>query len=212
MKNLRLPACNLLRFFSKLAKLLCLSLACLLSIGIANAQVATPVFNPQNAQAAVSLSVQVTCATAGTTIRYSTNGADPVSSDPVVSNGDYVIIPRSLTLKAKAWTTTQESAVASATYRIIGDISAGSLHAAAVKSNRFAYAWGHQQYGALGNGVTSSSVPGGTPNPWMTNGNNPVPSFVKISPSLNFGNAVNIAAGAKHTLVLTQNGFVQSLV
>ncbi len=39
----------------------------------------------------------------GATIRYTTNGAEPTPSDPVVAAGDEILVDHTLTLKARAW-------------------------------------------------------------------------------------------------------------
>ena len=72
-------------------------------IECALSQVAAPVFLPGDSQAAVSFNVQVTCATPGASIRYTTNGMIPTINDPLVPIGNLVLIPRSVTLKAMAW-------------------------------------------------------------------------------------------------------------
>ena len=47
--------------------------------------------------------VTVNCATAGATLRYTTNGAEPTTSDTVVAAGGSVVVDKTLTLKVKAW-------------------------------------------------------------------------------------------------------------
>jgi alpha-tubulin suppressor-like RCC1 family protein len=66
-------------------------------------KVGTPVFNPGGGSHTEVKTVTVTEATAGATIRYTTNGADPTPSDPVIAAGGTVAVGQSLTLKAKAW-------------------------------------------------------------------------------------------------------------
>lgn|GEM_PF-2265152 len=65
--------------------------------------VATPSFNPDGGTYYGQQNVIVTCATAGATIHYTTNGIDPTESDPVVASGGTVLVEYSLTLKAKGW-------------------------------------------------------------------------------------------------------------
>ncbi|MCX6376295.1 MAG: chitobiase/beta-hexosaminidase C-terminal domain-containing protein [Armatimonadetes bacterium] len=79
--------------------------------------VATPVFNPDGGTYDVAQNVVVTCATAGATIHYTTNGIDPTESDPVIASGSTVLVDHSLTLNAKAWKVSLDpSAVKSAFY------------------------------------------------------------------------------------------------
>ena len=69
---------------------------------------ATPAFSPVPAtySPTATLAVTVTCATPGSTIRYTTNGVDPTPSDPVVVSGGTVTLSQTTTLKARAWSTT----------------------------------------------------------------------------------------------------------
>jgi hypothetical protein len=60
-------------------------------------QVATPDINISGATATI------TCTTPGAIIRYTINGVDPTSSDPVLSPGAKITIGSDTTLKAKAW-------------------------------------------------------------------------------------------------------------
>jgi alpha-tubulin suppressor-like RCC1 family protein len=139
------------------------SLACSISTLVAlslpaTGQVSAPVFTPMGGKASVGFSISVTCATPGTTIRYSTNGSTPALSDPEVPNGGTVIIPRSLTLKAMAWDGSNTSAVTSANYQVVGKIACGGYHAVAVKSNESVFTWGRRQYGALGDYVGTNTI------------------------------------------------------
>jgi alpha-tubulin suppressor-like RCC1 family protein len=80
-------------------------------------QVATPTFSPGAGTYASSQDVTISCATPGSSIRYTTDGNDPTESDPLVSGP--VTVSESLTLKAKAWMTGLDpSLVAAATYTI----------------------------------------------------------------------------------------------
>lgn len=79
---------------------------------------ATPVFSP-DAQAIAGLTrVTISCPTPGATIRYTTNGTTPTTSNgTVIASGASVYILPATTLKARAWAAGQtESNVKSATY------------------------------------------------------------------------------------------------
>ena len=80
--------------------------------------VATPVFSPDGgAFTSATHSVTVTCATAGATLRYTTDGSDPTETNSMVVSGETVSVPVPGTLKAKAWKTNMNSsAVKSASY------------------------------------------------------------------------------------------------
>jgi hypothetical protein len=71
---------------------------------VTNAQyVATPAVSPDSSvQIGSTISVTVTCATAGATIRYTTDGSNPNSSSPVVANGATLTIANPSTLRVFA--------------------------------------------------------------------------------------------------------------
>ena len=57
--------------------------------------------------------------TPGATIRYTTTGVDPTTSDTVIASGGTVAVNRTLTLKAKAWKAGwTDSNVATAVYTL----------------------------------------------------------------------------------------------
>ncbi len=86
--------------------------------------VATPVFNPAGGTYTAAQSVTVTCATAGATIRYTTDGSTPTASSSLYTGP--ISISVSTVLKAKAFKTNMnDSATASATYTI-GDNPGGN--------------------------------------------------------------------------------------
>jgi alpha-tubulin suppressor-like RCC1 family protein len=67
--------------------------------------VATPTFSVAGGTYTANQNVVVSTATAGATIHYTTNGAEPTESDTVVTSGGTVTISQNTTLKAKAWKT-----------------------------------------------------------------------------------------------------------
>ncbi len=68
------------------------------------APVATPGFSPNGGTfAGSSVSVTLTCATAGAIIRYTTNGDDPTEASLGVTNGVAISVPVPATLKARAY-------------------------------------------------------------------------------------------------------------
>jgi hypothetical protein len=84
--------------------------------------VATPVFTPMGGQPTGT--VQIACATAGATIRYTTDGSRPATDSLVVTNGGVVVVSVPGTLKARAWKTGMyASAIQTAYY---GDFAGGS--------------------------------------------------------------------------------------
>ena len=67
--------------------------------------VETPTFNPDGGEyLAVSVTVMVSCATEGATIRYTTDGSWPTETNETVASGGTVSVPLpGGTLKARAW-------------------------------------------------------------------------------------------------------------
>jgi hypothetical protein len=84
-------------------------------------KVATPTFSPAGGTYSTFQVVTVRRATAGAVIHYTTNGQEPVESDPVIASGGTLVVDRTLTLKAKAWLRGwTPSATKSAVYTING--------------------------------------------------------------------------------------------
>jgi len=87
--------------------------------GIPRETTATPTFSPAAGTYTTSQIVTISSATAGATIHYTTNGAAPTESDPVIASGGTVLVDRSRTLKARAWSLGAiPSTVARATYTL----------------------------------------------------------------------------------------------
>ena len=85
--------------------------------------------SPAGGSYGATQSVTVTTATAGATIHYTTNGADPTEADPTVASGGTVAVARSTVLKAMASRATfVASDVTAATYWLnLGTASAPVL-------------------------------------------------------------------------------------
>jgi M6 family metalloprotease-like protein len=81
-------------------------------------QVATPQFSPLPGVYSGNVGVEISCATAGATIRYTTNGADPGASSPVYSAPISISAPGD-TIKAQAFADGYvDSSVASGVYTV----------------------------------------------------------------------------------------------
>ncbi|PYQ11962.1 MAG: hypothetical protein DMF80_20225 [Acidobacteria bacterium] len=84
---------------------------------VASGNVATPTFSPAAGTYAVasSISVTISCATSGATIRYTTDGSTPTTSSPIYTSP--LSVTTTTTIKAKAWATgLNPSSVASGTF------------------------------------------------------------------------------------------------
>src|SRR5690349_4567689 len=82
--------------------------------------VSPPQFQPASKATAAFLNVTITSATSGAVIRYTTNGFDPIASDPAYASPATVQIKRPTTLKASAWVGNTASPVAVTTYIVSG--------------------------------------------------------------------------------------------
>jgi uncharacterized protein (TIGR02145 family) len=71
--------------------------------GTGNDKVATPTFNPSPGNYTSAQNVTISCTTLGATIHYTTNGADPIESDPVLNGGGSVAMSSTTTLKARGY-------------------------------------------------------------------------------------------------------------
>lgn len=63
----------------------------------------SPSFNPPAGTYNFVLSVTITCATAGATIHYTTNGQEPTEEDPIIASGGTVQVGGFMFLRARAW-------------------------------------------------------------------------------------------------------------
>ena len=151
-----------------------------------------PLLNRASGRYANGLRVTVTSPMAGTTIRYTTTGIDPTTTDPIVASGGTVQIERSVRLKARAWKTgLQPSAVTSADYEIVGAVAAGSGHGVALRADGTVATWGVNDYGQLGDGTITRRV-----------------SPVNVTGGLD--DVIAVAAGQLHTVALKFDGTVWS--
>ena len=149
--------------------------------------VASPTFSPQGGSYLSSMNVTMSSTTSGAVIHYTTTGADPTESDPVVSSGASVLVDHSLSLKAKAWLAgTGESAVTQATYQLTGAVAAGTNHSLALKSDGTVWSWGYNSQGQLGDGTTTTRT-----------------SPVQVT---GISGAVAIDAGDSHSLAVKSDG------
>lgn len=89
--------------------------------------VATPTVSPDSSiQTASTLPVTISCATAGATLHYTTDGSDPTTSSPTVANGGTLSISNPSTLKVLAVKVgILDSDIKVAEYKLQGVIATG---------------------------------------------------------------------------------------
>jgi len=134
---------------------------------------AAPTFSPTAGTYVAGQVVTVTSPSAGSTVRYTINGAEPTTGDPTIASGSTLVVGN-YTLKAKAWKTgTDASATATAAYTVTGEVTppalaAGADHSLAIRNDGVAWGWGRNANGNLGDGTQTSprllpqTVPGVT--------------------------------------------------
>jgi hypothetical protein len=115
-------------------------------------QVATPAFDPGGGTYSSELTVTISCATIGATIRYTTDGTDPASSSALYDGP--VIISTSTILKARAFNTGMaDSAVGTASYTIAAgflSIGGGAGDPLTIYAN---------DYGTMGVDLSMGTIP-----------------------------------------------------
>jgi RHS repeat-associated protein len=146
-----------------------------------------PVFSYAEATSTRNFDVAIELNAPGAIIRYTTNGADPVVGDPIITAGSAVPMKRTTVLKAKAWLGNTVSAIAAQKFSVTGSIAAGDQHVLALKSNGQMFSWGRQKNGRLGNGL-------------LTDVNVYTPTLVKQSASVTITDVVDCAGGATHSV------------
>lgn len=101
----------------------------------ASTRVSTPTFSPSPGGYGPTQSVTIHCATAGASIRYTTNGTDPTSTSGTVYTGA-VSVSVTTTLKAIAYNgVLTDSAVATGVFTINGQVATPSISPAAGSYN-----------------------------------------------------------------------------
>lgn len=155
------------------------------------AAVATPTFSLAGGGYAKSVSVTISTSTAGATIRYTTTGIDPTTSDATIASGSSLLIDHALMLKAKAFKAGMtDSGVRTASYWIVGAIGSGQNHTLVVKADGSVWATGYNYYGQLGDGTTAQKL-----------------SPVQVS-GLSNVIAVSASSTATHSLAIKSDGSV----
>lgn len=151
-------------------------------------QVAAPVLGPASGKWYTQRNVQVTTATPGATIYYTTDGTEPTTgSTPVPLSGD-VLIDRGLVLRVKAFKAgLQSSAAKHGSYLITGQLAGGQFHSMSLKANREVWGWGGNYSGQVGDGGALTA---------------------RTSPVLVLSGVIEIAAGTNHTVALKADGTV----
>jgi alpha-tubulin suppressor-like RCC1 family protein len=147
---------------------------------------ATPSVSPVGGRFVTRQTVTVTGA-AGATLRYTTNGSDPTTSDATVVSGSTITVDRSMVLKVRAWQSgLAPSVVHREDYLITGMIAAGEAHNIALKADGTVWTWGDDWWAQIGDGGSAART---TPYQALTG-------------------AVSVAAGFHHCLVLKADGTV----
>jgi alpha-tubulin suppressor-like RCC1 family protein len=161
---------------------------------INDSAVAAPTLSLASGFYTTTRSVTMSDATSGAEIRYTTNGANPTTSDNLITPGSAINVDHAMVLKAAAFKTGMTpSAVTRRDYVITGAVVAGANHTAALKADGSVWAWGSNLNGQIGDGTSGNNrlvpVQVGSSGNWLTG-------------------VVALAAGASHTLALKADGSV----
>lgn len=118
-------------------------------------QVGTPTVTPDSGTYLSSQSITVHCPTSGATMRYTTNGVDPVVSDPVIADGAILRVSFSEPLRLKAFKNgLVDSSVKQALYVMAPQIVSSYSHSVALSTDGTVWCWGYNSSGELGDGTT----------------------------------------------------------
>jgi alpha-tubulin suppressor-like RCC1 family protein len=149
-----------------------------------------PMISPPSGRYSGRIGAVMRSTTVGSTIRFTTNGADPTETDPVIGSGGNVSVGHSAAVKARSWTPgLLPSVVVRVDYDIVGAVAAGSRHALALTANGPVHAWGRNDEGQLGDGTEIIRT-----------------SPVSVTGGLD--DVVAIAAGWMHSVALRSDGTV----
>ncbi|MDE3155355.1 MAG: chitobiase/beta-hexosaminidase C-terminal domain-containing protein [Acidobacteriota bacterium] len=155
----------------------------------ASGAVDTPTLTPGGGWSTTAQTVTVSVQAPDAVIHYTTNGNDPLETDPVIASGGTIPIDRSMVLKAKAFSPSlTPSAVRRADYVVTGAVAAGGVSSYALQSDGTVWAWGDNAWGELGDGTLTNRL---TP--------------VQVS---GLSDVIAIAAGTSHALAVKSDGTV----
>lgn len=116
-----------------------------------------PSFSPQGGAYASAQTVTVSCTTSGAEIHYTTNGAEPALTDPVIASGSTLTVNSALVLRAKAFKTgLAPSYSKSAAYQIGYQLMAGDAYSGVIAPGGGVWVWGNNANGQLGLGDTTN--------------------------------------------------------
>ena len=161
----------------------------LITSGAVASTVATPVFSPTAGTSYVQFNVAVSDATGGATIYYTLDGSTPTTSSSTVTSGGTISILKSATLKAYAVAGGySDSAVASASYQVTGQVAAGQYHTVLLKSDGTVWTSGYNNHGQLGDNTTTTRA-----------------APVQVT---SLSGIVEVGAGAYHSVALKSDGTV----
>ena len=151
-------------------------------------RVADPVLSPSSGKWYTQRNVQVTTATPGAAIYYTTDGSEPTTSSSPVPPGGSVLIDRAMVLRVKAFKTgLQPSTAKHGSYLITGQLAGGLSHSISLKANGEVWAWGGNYSGQVGDGGALT---------------------VRTSPVFVLSGVIEIAAGTGHSVALKADGTV----
>jgi alpha-tubulin suppressor-like RCC1 family protein len=165
--------------------------------------VATPTFNPEGRQYLTPISVTVSCATAGASIHYTTNGLMPSLDDPSIGSGSSVTLSQTAILQARAFTNGYcASAIKAGLYQIGPMVVAGEYDSFFVQTNGVVWGWGDNTFAEI---TTNNYL-----YPGQYTEDSALSSVIPLGPVVTLSNVFALSAGGVHTLAVNTNGMVWS--
>jgi hypothetical protein len=145
------------RFFFAVNTAIAFSLPCRVALSQQPMSPTLPVLSVSGGTFSTQQQVITNTPDTGVALRYTVNGNTPTESDPVVAPGGAVLITQSGTLKVAGFAGATVGPVASASFTITGQVSAGAKSSSVLKSDGTVWTSGDNSYGQLGTGNFNGS-------------------------------------------------------
>ena len=128
----------------------------LTATGVYTIKVADPMLSPVSGKWYTQRNVQVTTATPGATLYYTTDGTEPTTSSAPVSGGQ-VLVDRPTSLKVKAFKTgAASSSTIRGSYLVTGQLAGADSHSTALKADGTVWTVGRDDFGQIGDGTPTT--------------------------------------------------------
>jgi alpha-tubulin suppressor-like RCC1 family protein len=159
----------------------------------AGGKVAAPVVSVEGGVYATGQDIIVRAPTPSSVIHYTSNGIDPIETDPTIASGTVLWVDHTTTLRFRAFLSgATPSEIKEARYRISGAVAAGSNHTVTVDAASRIWTWGDNSQSQLGRASTA----GDSKTPIQLD------CYEYFAPAL----PATVWAGGTHTAILRKDG------